>query len=77
MCAVYAELCIKKYAATSFYDAGAWSRRFDDPEAVKMGSCNYHVSGLTPTMGGDWLLHLRLKEGSKTATAVEFNLKAR
>jgi hypothetical protein len=46
------------------------------PEAKKVGPCSYHVSGLTPTMGGDWLLHLQLKEGSKTATAVEFNLKA-
>jgi len=42
----------------------------------KVGTCSYHVSGLTPTMGGDWLLHLQLKEGSKTTTAVEFNLKA-
>ncbi len=46
------------------------------PEAKKVGTCSYHVSGLTPTMGGDWLLHLQLKEGSKTTTAVEFNLKA-
>jgi hypothetical protein len=46
------------------------------PEAMKMGTCNYHVSGLTPTMSGDWLLHVALKEGSKTTTAVEFNLKA-
>jgi hypothetical protein len=46
------------------------------PEAMKMGGCSYHVSGLTPTMGGDWLLHLRLKEGSKTTTTVDFNLKA-
>jgi hypothetical protein len=48
------------------------------PEAMKMkmGTCNYHVSGLTATMGGDWLLHLGLKEGSKATTAVEFKLKA-
>jgi hypothetical protein len=46
------------------------------PEAMKMGTCNFHVSGLTPTMGGDWLLHLGLKEGSKATTAVEFKLKA-
>jgi hypothetical protein len=46
------------------------------PEAMKVGTCSYHVPGLTPTMGGDWLLHLELKEGSKTTTTVEFNLKA-
>jgi hypothetical protein len=46
------------------------------PEANRVGTCSYHVSRLTPTMGGDWLLHLQLKEGSKTTTAVEFNLKA-
>jgi hypothetical protein len=46
------------------------------PEAMKMGNCSYHVSGLTPTMGGDWLLRLELKEGSKTTTTAEFNLKA-
>jgi len=46
------------------------------PEAMKMGACSYHVSGLTPTMAGNWLLHLGLKEGSKATTAVEFNLKA-
>ena len=46
------------------------------PAVMKMGTCKYHVSGLTPTMGGDWLLHLGLKEGSKATTAVEFNLKA-
>jgi hypothetical protein len=47
------------------------------PAAMKVGACKYHVSGLTPTMGGDWLLHLGLKEGSKATTAVEFTLKAR
>lgn len=46
------------------------------PAAMKMGICKYHVSGLIPTMGGDWVLHLGLKEGSKATTAVEFNLKA-
>jgi len=46
------------------------------PEAMKIGDCSYHVSGLTPTMGGDWLLHLGLKAGSKTTT-VEFNFKAK
>ena len=46
------------------------------PEAMKMGDCSYHVSGLTPTMGGDWLLHLSLKEGSKATTAAEFHFKA-
>lgn len=45
------------------------------PEVMKMGACSYHVSGLTPTMDGNWLLHLGLKEGSKTTTA-EFNFKA-
>ncbi len=45
------------------------------PESMKMGACSYHVSGLTPTMGGDWLLHLGLKDGSKKTTA-EFHLKA-
>ena len=45
------------------------------PEAMKMDACSYHVSGLTPTMGGNWLLHLGLKEGSKTMTTVEFNFK--
>lgn len=40
-----------------------------------MGDCSYHVSGLTPTMGGDWLLHLGLKAGSETTTVV-FNFKA-
>jgi hypothetical protein len=46
------------------------------PEAMKIGTCSYHVSGLAPTMGGDWLLRLGLKEGSKATTTVEFNLKA-
>ena len=46
------------------------------PQVMKMGACGYHVSGLTATMGGDWLLQLRLKEGSKTPTSVDFNLKA-
>jgi hypothetical protein len=50
--------------------------RSTTPAAMKMATCEYHVSGLTPTMSGDWLLHLGLKEGSKTTTAVEFNLKA-
>lgn len=47
------------------------------PEAMKVGNCNYRVSGLTPMMGGDWLLQLRLKEGSKTATDVEFYFKVK
>ena len=39
------------------------------PEAMKMSSCGYHVSGLTPTMGGDWQLHLDLKQGGKSTSA--------
>lgn len=45
------------------------------PEAMKMGACSYHISGLTATMGGDWRLHLGLKDGGKK-TAAEFNFKA-
>lgn len=47
------------------------------PEAMRVGSCSYRVSGLTPMMGGDWLLQLRLKEGSQTPTDVEFYFKVK
>ncbi len=45
------------------------------PEAMKMGPCGYHVSGLTPTMTGPWLLHLHFK-GATGETTADIPLKA-
>jgi hypothetical protein len=39
------------------------------PEVMSMGSCQFHVSNLSASMGGAWRLRLVLKNGDKTSNA--------
>jgi hypothetical protein len=40
-----------------------------DPQVMDMGNCQFHVSSLNPSMGGDWRLRLVLKADGKTSNA--------
>jgi len=40
-----------------------------DPQSMSMGTCQFHISDLNASMGGDWRLRLVLKSGGKTSTA--------
>jgi hypothetical protein len=40
-----------------------------DPKVMSMGECSWHVSDLSPSMGGAWRLRLVLKSGDKTSNA--------
>jgi hypothetical protein len=38
--------------------------------------CRFHVTKLTPSMGGEWRLRLVLKDGDKSSTA-DFTIPAK
>jgi len=46
------------------------------PEVMTMGPCQFHVSNLSASMGGDWRLRLVLKSGDKTSNA-DFAISAK
>jgi len=46
------------------------------PEIMTMGTCEFHVTDLAPTMGGAWRLRLVLKDAGKTSNA-DFDISAK
>ena len=46
------------------------------PEVMSMGTCQFHVSDLSPSMGGAWRLRLVLKSGDKSSNA-DFAISAK
>jgi hypothetical protein len=44
--------------------------------AVMASDCRFHVTKLTPSMGGEWRLRLVLKDGDKSSTA-DFTIPAK
>lgn len=47
-----------------------------DPKSMSSGTCQWHVTDLSPSMGGDWRLRLVLKSGDKTTNA-DFSIPAK
>ena len=46
------------------------------PEVMSMGTCQFHVSNLSASMGGEWRLRLVLKAGDKTSDG-DFTVSAK
>jgi hypothetical protein len=47
-----------------------------DPMSMSSGTCQWHVTDLNPSMGGEWRLRLVLKAGDKTSNA-DFTVNAK
>jgi len=40
-----------------------------EPQSMAMGTCEWHVTDVNPSMAGDWRLRLVLKSGATTSNA--------